>query len=124
MEKLAALVPIPRANLVRYHGILAPAAAWRSAVVPRPIGEDESCPPVPPGGFVPVDRVPWAQLLRRVFLTDVLRCARCGSRRELIATVTDPIAIQAILRHLGLDPDAYGPVPARAPPGLDIDWAS
>ena len=124
MEKLAALIPIPRANLVRYHGILAPAAAWRSAVVPRPIGEDESCPHVPPGGFAPVDRVPWAQLLRRVFLVDVLRCARCGGRRELIAQVTDPNAIRAILGHLGLDPDDFGPVPARAPPGLDIDWAS
>ena len=29
MEKLAVLVPMPRANLVRYHGVLAPAARWR-----------------------------------------------------------------------------------------------
>ena len=36
MEKLAALVPIPRANLVRYHGVLAPASTWRAAVVPSP----------------------------------------------------------------------------------------
>ena len=124
MEKLAALIPIPRANLIRYHGILAPAAAWRTAVVPAPPGPDAWCPHAPPGGLAPTDRVPWAQLLRRVFLTDVLRCARCGGRRELIATVTDPIAIRAILEHLGLDPDDFGPVPARAPPGLDIDWAS
>jgi hypothetical protein len=32
--KLAALVPPPRFNLVRYNGILAPAARWRSHVVP------------------------------------------------------------------------------------------
>ena len=32
--KLAALVPPPRFNLVRYHGILAPAARWRSQVLP------------------------------------------------------------------------------------------
>lgn len=124
MEKLAALVPIPRANLVRYHGILAPAAAWRNAVVPRPIGEDESCPHAPPGGLVPGARVPWAQLLRRTFLVDVLRCARCGGKRELIAEVTDPVAIRAILSHLGLDPDDFAPVPARAPPGFDMDEAS
>jgi hypothetical protein len=50
MEKLAALVPIPRANLVRYHGILAPAAAWRSAVVPQP-SAGESCSHALPGGL-------------------------------------------------------------------------
>src|SRR6266566_5841273 len=35
MEKLAALVPTPRAHLVRFHGLLAPAAKWRPAVVPN-----------------------------------------------------------------------------------------
>ena len=35
LERLAALVPIPRANLVRYHGVLAPAARWRPLVVPQ-----------------------------------------------------------------------------------------
>jgi hypothetical protein len=34
VEKLAALVPPPRFNLVRYSGIFAPAALWRSQVVP------------------------------------------------------------------------------------------
>ena len=33
-EKLAALVPPPRLNLVRYHGILAPNAGARRLVVP------------------------------------------------------------------------------------------
>jgi hypothetical protein len=34
MEKLAALVPRPRANLVRYHGVFAPAAGDRRRIVP------------------------------------------------------------------------------------------
>jgi len=34
IEKLAALVPPPRFNLVRYSGILSPASRWRSQVVP------------------------------------------------------------------------------------------
>ena len=33
VARLAALVPPPRANLVRYFGILAPCASWRDAVV-------------------------------------------------------------------------------------------
>jgi len=33
VARLAALVPPPRTNTVRYHGILAPCAAWRDVVV-------------------------------------------------------------------------------------------
>src|SRR5439155_24605146 len=36
MATLAALVPTPRAHLTRFHGILAPAAKWRSSIVPSP----------------------------------------------------------------------------------------
>ena len=32
MARLAALVPRPRANLTRYHGVFAPAHPWRSLV--------------------------------------------------------------------------------------------
>ena len=35
-----------------------------------------------------------------------------------------PVAIKAILDHLGLAPDEFGPAPARAPPEFDIEWAS
>ena len=35
IEKLAALVPPPRAHLVSYHGVFGPNAAWRSAIVPQ-----------------------------------------------------------------------------------------
>ena len=34
LEKLAALMPPPRLNLVRYHGILAPACPDRAQIVP------------------------------------------------------------------------------------------
>jgi hypothetical protein len=35
LERLAVLVPRPRINLVLYHGVLAPRAAWRADVVRR-----------------------------------------------------------------------------------------
>ena len=92
-------------------------------MVPRP-DEDGLQLHRPRGGLVPPDRVPWAQLLRRVWLVDALRCARCGGRRRLLAEVTEPSAIRAILEHLGLDPETLGPVPARSPPGDDWSWAS
>ena len=41
IEKLAALIPPPRLNLVRYHGILAPNARYRSQVIPTGAGRDD-----------------------------------------------------------------------------------
>jgi len=35
IERLAALVPHPRAHQLTYHGVLAPASAWRDLVVPK-----------------------------------------------------------------------------------------
>ena len=35
LERLAALVPAPRFNMIRYSGVLAPAASWRARLAPR-----------------------------------------------------------------------------------------
>jgi hypothetical protein len=35
VAKLAALVPAPRVHLVRFHGVLAPAAPWRRLITPK-----------------------------------------------------------------------------------------
>jgi hypothetical protein len=43
LRRLATLVPPPRAHLVRYHGVFAPAARWRREVIPAPAPE-----PAPP----------------------------------------------------------------------------
>jgi hypothetical protein len=42
MQRLAALIPRPRLHLIRYHGILAPNAKWRSQVVPKPKEHDNA----------------------------------------------------------------------------------
>jgi hypothetical protein len=36
MQRLAALAPRPRLHLIRFHGLLAPHAKLRAAIVPRP----------------------------------------------------------------------------------------
>lgn len=36
IEKLVVLIPAPRFHLLRFHGVLAPHAAWRSEVCPAP----------------------------------------------------------------------------------------
>jgi len=53
----------------------------------------------------------WAELMKRVFLLDVLRCP-CGGSRRRIATITEAGAVARILRCLGLVKSS----PARGPP--------
>jgi hypothetical protein len=43
LERLAVLVPRPRVNLILYHGVLAPRAAWRRAIVPAAPPAGASC---------------------------------------------------------------------------------
>ena len=79
IEKLAALIPPPRLNVVRYHGNLAPNARDRSQVVPAPpsptVSSAPGRSPAPP--FRP-HRLTWAALLARVFALDVTVCLACG----------------------------------------------
>lgn len=95
MTRLAAFVPPPRQHQVRYHGILAPNAAWRDAVVPnrkpgggvhRPHTGSES-----PQASSRASRYRcWAELLRRVFAFDVLECPLCGGRSRVVGVVARP----------------------------------
>jgi len=49
---------------------------------------------------------------------DVLRCGLCGGQRELIAQITQPGVLTAILAALGLPTEAPRVHPARGPPEL------
>lgn len=121
LERLAALVPRPRINLVLYYGVLAPRAAWRDAVVPSLTEDDASARGASNvcGHASRVARRPnraWAELMERSFGFDVLACPRCAGRMTLVALIRDAVVVSRILRHLGL-PDVV-PVPraGRAPP--------
>ncbi len=57
--------------------------------------------------------------MKRVFLIDVLECP-CGGRRQIIATITEPDVVRAILRALHL-PEEEPPIGhARDPPERDV----
>jgi hypothetical protein len=127
IEKLVALIPAPRANLVRYHGTLAPNARLRASIVPRvaeEAGGRSKCGGV--GEAAPPERSPraysWADLMRRVFERDVLECARCQGRLALIATITQPSVIQAMLECIGLPARPPPLAPARGPWQEDLDF--
>ncbi len=54
-------------------------------------------------------RLPWASLIWRVFLTDVLECGRCSGRMEIVAALTSKATIARVLGHLGLSCGAGRP---------------
>ena len=76
LRRLAALIPPPRVNLVRFFGVLAPNARLRPLVVPRQPPPPEPAPNSPAPAASPF-RLPWAALLKRTFAVDVLTCLRC-----------------------------------------------
>ena len=92
LEKLAALVPAPRFNLIRYHGVLAPAARWRRLIVPSDPTTETAGDPAHPactgcGRGKSKSALPrnytWSELLRRVFALDVLQCSPAPYRERV-----------------------------------------
>lgn len=102
IARLAALVPKPRVNLTRFHGVFAPNSKHRALVTPakrgkgnKATGSDEP--------QTPVERraaMAWAQRLKRVFNIDIETCSACGGAIRVIACIEDPAVIKKILEHL------------------------
>jgi len=68
-------------------------------------------------------RLPWADLLRRVFGIDVLVCPKCAGPRRVLAAIHDPAAIARVLAALGLTAAGADPSGCRAPPAAQGDAA-
>jgi len=120
LEKLAALVPLPRVHLVRYAGCLAPHSKLREAIIPTPrqqgVDGDEAKTGTPSWS--------WARLLGRVFALDMTTCpfCRCGSLR-IIAAMTQESVITRILRHCKLASVPPPIAPARCRQAT-FDWVA
>jgi hypothetical protein len=99
--RLAALVPKPRVNLTRFHGVFSPNSKLREYVVPRKLVEEQENPK--PKAY----SMTWAQRLKRVFAIDIEKCEKCGGPVRIIASIEYPDVIQKILKHLGLDQTEY-----------------
>lgn len=113
IARLAALVPRPRLNLTRFHGIFAPNSRHRHKIVPRrPRGKVDSDKPLAP--------MNWAQRLKRVFAIDIESCPECGGNVQVIACIEDPQLIAIILAHVRSRELATAQPAARGPPCAEI----
>jgi hypothetical protein len=130
LARLVALIPPPRFPLVRYHGVFAPNAPWRGAIVPgprrvhhrdrgRPRASVARCVAAASEGGVStgvcLTRWDWATLLRHVWGVDALACPRCEGRMRFIAVIRDRDVIERILRHLKLPHEQPRAARARDP---------
>ena len=129
LRRLVGIIPPPRRHLVRYAGIFGPASNARAqaqTLVPVPVTEDPAahttCPGPPNPGPPRAHRVPWADLLRRVFAQDVLACP-CGGRRTIVAFVAESTRARSLLVALGLPADPATFAPARDPTQTELAWA-
>jgi hypothetical protein len=136
IARLAALVPKPRAHLIRFHGVFAPSSALRAAVVPSGRGRGRgkgkgagSSPgteaPEAPAAAQQTETerhraLTWAARLKRVFAIDITACHRCGGTLRVIASIEEADVICRILGHLGGEPAPaarFDPAPpGRGPP--------
>ncbi len=108
IARLAALVPRPRLNLTRFHGVFAPNCKHRQRIVPRREPEQAKPDPSP----APMT---WMQRLKRVFAIDIETCPKCGGTLRVIACIEDPDVIATILGHIRARDEAE-PSQPRAPP--------
>jgi ribosomal protein S27E len=123
IARLAALVPKPRVNLTRFHGVFAPNSRYRGQVTKAKRGRggqrattgDAEEP-------TPAERrasMTWAQRLKRIFGIDIETCPACGGAVRIIACIEDPVLIEKILTHLAAKAaaaEASRRPPCRAPP--------
>jgi hypothetical protein len=127
IAKLAALVPKPRVNLTRFHGVFAPNSKYRARVTPAKRGKGSK----PKAAVESEDKTPaqhhaamtWAQRLKRVFNIDVETCRACGGTAKVIACIEDPVLIKKILTHLKENTPTIAAIllaDSRAPPPASL----
>jgi hypothetical protein len=104
ISRLVALIPKPRVNLTRFHGVFAPNSKHRAEVTPAKRGKGKKTKAAnDKQDQTPAERhaaMTWAQRLKRVFNIDIETCCECGGEVRIIACIEDPEVIHKILAHL------------------------
>ena len=135
LERLVALIPAPKFHTTRYYGVLASRSPNRRYLPDKPtphidveqnVDAPDSVPPVAGSSGKKQKsrkrkRISWAQLLKRTFKIDFLKCDKCGGRMKLVSVVFDQPTITTTLRALGLPVRAPPIAPARSRQLLDCD---
>jgi len=64
----------------------------------------------------------WAELMKRTFGVDVLKCPACGKNMKVTSTLLNDSVVKPFLRSLKQSDEPPQPSAARAPPENDADF--
>ncbi len=149
IDRIAALLPLPRTHRHRYFGVLAPNSPLRAVVTVMAQSISVQAPPpaqvqaepastdagegalgvsnLLPTQTEPAQPVPpkrpahylWAVLMARIYEVFPLLCPVCGGQMRIIAFITHSADIGHILEHIGAQTKPPRITPARGPPLWD-----
>ncbi len=110
LSRLASLVPRPKTNLIRFHGIFAPNFKHHRLITPKTKSPEKQA--TKSGKSSSMN---WAGRLKRVFGMDIEVCSECGGKLKVISSIEGPEVIKKILTHLGLESGIPEPCSPRGP---------
>ena len=121
VARLASLVPKPRVNLTRFHGVFAPNNKYRSLITLKKKVKKVDAKNLGATEAERRSKMTWAQRLKRVFDIEISTCAHCGGNVKVIACIKDRAVIDKILTHIKKkeSPESRQSE-ARAPPANDL----
>jgi len=105
IARLVALIPPPRMNMIRYHGVFAPNFKGREQIVKKT--KTKVSRPSDPESHRQA-RLSWSETLKRVFEIDVTVCPKCNGRMEQIAVIRDKAVARKILESIGERSQSWG----------------
>ncbi|MFN8371245.1 MAG: transposase, partial [Bacteriovoracaceae bacterium] len=118
IEKIIAIIPPPRRNLIRFFGVFGPHHRYREEItnmikcrsfevskkgkmveVKKVFSESERIDKQDVIQLKPTYWIPWIDLLKKTFNLDALKCEKCGGIMKVANLVTKPHEIKMILSH-------------------------
>jgi hypothetical protein len=124
MAKLAALIPKPKVNLTRFHGVFAPNSQYRKIITSE--GKTKKSSTMKTKGTETETEkrktMTWGKRLKRIFNIDIEVCEKCQGHVKIIACIEEPVVIDKILTHLKNKEDKVVNKihPVRAPPEFTL----
>lgn len=91
IARLVALIPPPKMNMIRYHGVFSPNFKHRNKIVPAKkvvnVKNTEEKSKNASNSKVKTERLRWAEMLKKTFEIDFTICPKCNGRLEQIAVI-------------------------------------
>jgi hypothetical protein len=100
LDKIAALIPLPRRHTHHYHGAFAPNSPLRPLIAKAANETPLQIVPTPVKETAQKTSFTWAKLLARIYEVNPLLCL-CGKEMKIIRFVTHPAEIWRILKKIG-----------------------